>query len=34
LLLETQRLATRVKEPFVCGSTALSELAVYLEATG
>lgn len=34
LLQRTQQLATQVKEPFICGSTALSELAAYLEASG
>jgi Pyrimidine dimer DNA glycosylase/Protein of unknown function (DUF1722) len=34
LLRRTQELATQVREPFVCESTALSELAVYLDANG
>jgi len=34
LLQRTQELATRVNEPFICGSTALSELAVCLDASG
>jgi uncharacterized protein YbgA (DUF1722 family) len=31
LLQKTQQVSLQVQEPFVCGSTALSELAVYLE---
>ena len=34
LLQETQRLAIELREPFICGSTALSELAVYLDPSG
>jgi Pyrimidine dimer DNA glycosylase/Protein of unknown function (DUF1722) len=34
LLQRTQELATRVNEPFICGATALSELAVCLDANG
>ena len=34
LLQRTQELARRVNEPFICGSTALSELAVCLDASG
>lgn len=34
LLHRTQQLATEVKEAFVCESTALSELAIYLTASG
>ena len=34
LLQKTQQLATQVKEPFICESTALSELAVYLDVSG
>jgi len=34
LLQKTQQLATQVNEPFICESTALSELAVYLNASG
>ena len=34
LLQKTQQVSMQVQEPFVCGSTALSELAVYLEVNG